>query len=116
MGKALVFQLGYVLGSVAAASYFGSRIAQLLKSYRRNSSEGLSHYTFYIMIAGNLTYGISVLLESTGWHYVLHHMPWLVGSLGVCFADSAVAVQCFYYNRRKPSTTVKQPAPEKDRP
>lgn len=45
---------------------------------------------------GNTLYGLSVLLknpeegQSEG-SYVLHHLPWLVGSLGVLLLDAIVS-------------------------
>jgi hypothetical protein len=47
-----------------------------------------------------MSFRISVLLESTGWIYLLRHLPWLAGSLGCCFFDMLMIGQVYYYASR----------------
>ena len=59
--------------------------------YKRQSTDGLSCVMFVLAVLGNITYGLSILVRSLDGNYVLKHLPWLVGSLGVVFLDLAVS-------------------------
>lgn len=91
---------GYIIGSFASFCYFAGRIPQIRTNYYRKSCEGLSPIMFYIIIVANLTYGFSVILETTGWLYIIRHLPWLAGSLGCCFFDCVILSQLYYYKKR----------------
>ncbi|KAE9551046.1 hypothetical protein FO519_005746 [Halicephalobus sp. NKZ332] len=91
---------GYIIGSFASFCYFAGRIPQIRTNYYRKSCEGLSPVMFYIIIVANLTYGFSVILETTGWLYIIRHLPWLAGSLGCCFFDCIILSQFYYYKKK----------------
>ncbi|KAL0187101.1 hypothetical protein M9458_018771, partial [Cirrhinus mrigala] len=53
---------------------------------------GVSFFLFALVILGNTTYGISVLLKNPDpgqgeASYIVHHLPWLIGSLGTLSLD-----------------------------
>ncbi|XP_025134623.2 lysosomal amino acid transporter 1 homolog isoform X1 [Bubalus kerabau] len=88
--------IGFVIGSVSSALYLFSRLPQIRTNFLRKSTQGISYSLFALVMLGNTLYGLSVLLknpeegQSEG-SYVLHHLPWLVGSLGVLLLDTIVS-------------------------
>ena len=50
--------VGLVLGWLSACIYLNSRIPQIIKNYKRESTKGLSRTMFVNAIMGNLTYGL----------------------------------------------------------
>ena len=59
--------------------------------YIRQSTDGLSLLMFWLAIFGNITYGLSILIRSVEPQWILKHLPWLIGSLGVVFLDISVS-------------------------
>ncbi|XP_072442629.1 lysosomal amino acid transporter 1 homolog [Chiloscyllium punctatum] len=98
--------IGFTIGSFSSVFYLTSRLPQLCRNWKRKSTEGISPFLFTLMIVGNLTYGLSVLLkeprqgQSEG-NYVVHHLPWLIGSLGTMGLDVAILFQFFIYQEQK---------------
>lgn len=48
---------------------------------------------FWLAIFGNLTYGLAILVRELDSVYVIRHVPWLVGSLGVILLDASVSFE-----------------------
>ncbi|NXD09698.1 LAAT1 protein, partial [Nothocercus nigrocapillus] len=87
---------GFICGCISCVFYLGSRFAQLYKNFQRRSREGTSYMLFTLAIMGNGTYGLSLVLkmpaaESFQALYLLHYLPWLIGSFGVLFIDVFVS-------------------------
>ncbi|XP_010011987.1 PREDICTED: lysosomal amino acid transporter 1 homolog [Nestor notabilis] len=101
--------IGFAIGSVSSLLYLCSRVPQIYTNYKRKSTIGISYSLFALVMLGNSLYGLSVLLknpepgQSEG-DYVLHHLPWLVGSLGVLSLDVVISFQFLAYRRGKPGT------------
>lgn len=56
----------------------------------------MSYFLFALVILGNTTYGLSVLLKNPDdgqgeKSYLIHHLPWLIGSLGTLSLDLIVS-------------------------
>ncbi|XP_042738962.1 lysosomal amino acid transporter 1 homolog [Lagopus leucura] len=100
--------IGFTIGSVSSVLYLCSRLPQIYTNYRRKSTAGVSFLLFALVMLGNLLYGTSVLLknpepgQSEG-DYILHHLPWLIGSLGVLSLDVIISFQFLAYRTGRPS-------------
>ncbi|XP_061745827.1 lysosomal amino acid transporter 1 homolog isoform X2 [Nerophis ophidion] len=94
--------IGFSIGSVSSVLYLFSRLPQMYTNFQRKSTEGVSYFLFALVILGNTTYGLSVLLKNPDQgqgenSYVIHHLPWLIGSLGTLSLDLFVS---FFYKVR----------------
>ncbi|KAM7098934.1 lysosomal amino acid transporter 1 homolog isoform 1-T1 [Molossus nigricans] len=101
--------IGFVIGSVSSVLYLFSRLPQIRTNFLRKSTQGISYSLFALVMLGNTLYGLSVLLknpevgQSEG-SYLLHHLPWLVGSLGVLLLDTIISVQFLVYRNATTSS------------
>uniref|UniRef100_A0A915IBJ2 Uncharacterized protein n=1 Tax=Romanomermis culicivorax TaxID=13658 RepID=A0A915IBJ2_ROMCU len=102
--------VGYILGSLSAACYLAGRLPQLYKNMKRKSTEGVSLLMFLIIITANFLYGLSVLLSGNTFSYVLHHLPWLVGSFACCLLDCLVLYQYFLYRKERDENLLQSTA------
>ncbi|XP_015243073.1 lysosomal amino acid transporter 1 homolog [Cyprinodon tularosa] len=94
--------IGFSIGSVSSVLYLCSRLPQMYTNFKRKSTEGVSYFLFALVILGNTTYGLSVLLKNPEHgqgerSYLVHHLPWLIGSLGTLTLDLIISVQFFIY-------------------
>ncbi|NXX73854.1 LAAT1 protein, partial [Urocolius indicus] len=101
--------IGFTIGSISSVLYLCSRVPQIYTNYKRKSTSGVSYSLFALVMLGNLLYGLSVLLKNPEpgqgeGDYVLHHFPWLVGSLGVLALDMVISFQFLAYQKGRPST------------
>ncbi|XP_012295176.2 lysosomal amino acid transporter 1 homolog isoform X1 [Aotus nancymaae] len=103
--------IGFVIGSVSSVLYLLSRLPQIRTNFLRKSTQGISYSLFALVMLGNTLYGLSVLLknpeegQSEG-SYLLHHLPWLVGSLGVLLLDTIISIQFLVYRRSTPASEL----------
>jgi len=93
--------IGVTFAFFSAALYLASRFPQLIKNFRRKSTEGLSLLMFGMSILGNFLYGVSVLTNVDELHQWRLEMPFLLGSLGTMFLDITIFCQFQYYGEKK---------------
>ncbi|XP_058491012.1 lysosomal amino acid transporter 1 homolog [Solea solea] len=97
---------GYVCGYLASVFYLCSRFPQLYKNFQRQSTEGTSYLLFALAMMGNGTYGLSVIvvlpaLRGSKQTFIIKHLAWLIGSLGVLILDFLVTAQFIMYRKNK---------------
>ncbi|XP_070694982.1 lysosomal amino acid transporter 1 homolog [Pempheris klunzingeri] len=96
--------VGFSIGSVSSLLYLCSRLPQMYTNFKRKSTEGVSYFLFALVILGNTTYGLSVLLKNPDGDqgersYMVHHLPWLIGSLGTLSLDLIISIQFLIYSK-----------------
>ncbi|XP_037354523.1 lysosomal amino acid transporter 1 homolog isoform X2 [Talpa occidentalis] len=108
--------IGFVIGSISSVLYLLSRLPQIRTNFLRKSTQGISYSLFALVMLGNTLYGLSVLLknpeegQSEG-SYLLHHLPWLVGSLGVLLLDTIISIQFLVYRNAANTATSSERQP-----
>uniref|UniRef100_A0A3Q4HQZ5 Lysosomal amino acid transporter 1 homolog n=1 Tax=Neolamprologus brichardi TaxID=32507 RepID=A0A3Q4HQZ5_NEOBR len=103
--------IGFCIGSVSSVLYLCSRGPQIYTNFKRKSTQGVSYFLFALVILGNTTYGLSVLLKNPDLgqdesSYMIHHVPWLIGSLGTLSLDLIISVQFLMYRNAQPRVEV----------
>ncbi|XP_061527688.1 lysosomal amino acid transporter 1 homolog isoform X2 [Phycodurus eques] len=96
--------IGFSIGSISSVLYLFSRLPQIRTNFKRKSTKGVSFFLFALVILGNMMYGLSVLLKNPDQgqgenSYVIHHLPWLVGSLGTLVLDLFITIQFISYRK-----------------
>ncbi|KAM7399519.1 hypothetical protein PAMP_018786 [Pampus punctatissimus] len=96
---------GYICGYLASIFYLCSRFPQLYKNFQRQSTEGTSYLLFALAMMGNGTYGLSVVvvlpaLRGSKQTFIIKHLAWLIGSLGVLILDFFVTAQFIMYRKK----------------
>ena len=109
--------IGQVVAWTSAIMYLGSRLPQLYKNYKRQSTSGLSISLFIAAFFGNLFYSASMLTNPLAWKsyppYGAHGwvgpeasdqltwiqlaLPFFLGAAGVLALDAAMALQFWKY-------------------
>ncbi|XP_072313798.1 lysosomal amino acid transporter 1 homolog [Eucyclogobius newberryi] len=97
---------GFICGYMATIFYLLSRFPQLYKNFQRRSTEGTSYLLFALAMMGNGTYGLSVMLvlpalRGSKQAFILNHLAWLIGSMGVLILDFFVTAQFILYRNNR---------------
>ncbi|NXB69086.1 LAAT1 protein, partial [Struthidea cinerea] len=101
--------IGFTIGSISSVLYLCSRVPQICTNVSAQPG------TPGLLTLGNSLYGLSVLLKNPEpgqgqGDYILHHLPWLVGSLGVLALDVVISFQFLAYRKGRPGTLEERDA------
>lgn len=109
--------VGTILSWLSTVLYLGSRLPQLFKNWRRQSTAGLSPHLFMAAFCGNLLYSSAMLTNPCAWYdfgpyggggwagadgsertkWVAAALPFFIGAAGVLGLDASVGAQFLIY-------------------
>ncbi|EXJ84229.1 hypothetical protein A1O3_04896 [Capronia epimyces CBS 606.96] len=112
---------GTILSWCSTLLYLGSRLPQLYKNWRRQSTAGLSPLLFFAAFCGNFFYSTSLLanpnawedygpyghhgwVDSEGsqrWAWVARAAPFFLGAAGCLSMDALMGIQFMMYGERE---------------
>ena len=119
---------GIVLSWMSTALYLISRLPQLYKNYKRQSTSGLSPLLFMAAFFGNLFYSSSILTNPFVWNnfgpyggggwagaegstrsaFIFRALPFFLGAAGVLILDGLVGVQFLMYGEASSVVVVEE--------
>jgi uncharacterized protein with PQ loop repeat len=91
--------IGTVFGWLGCIGYMLSGEPQIHKNMDRKSVDDVSPYYLALIIAGNGTYTLAVMMRKVDMSFWWAQAPWLLGSIWPMCADIIVACQMCYYGR-----------------
>jgi solute carrier family 66 (lysosomal lysine-arginine transporter), member 1 len=112
---------GTILAWCSTLLYLGSRLPQLYKNWKRQSTAGLSPLLFLAAFCGNFFYSTSMLTNPNAWAdygpyghhgwvdrdgnqrwaWVARAAPFFLGAAGVLFMDAMMGVQFLLYGEKE---------------
>lgn len=93
--------IGTLFGWCGCIGYMLSGEPQIHKNCDRQSVDDVSPYYLALIISGNATYTIAVMIRSMDPSYLWQQAPWIIGSIWPMCADIVVCFQMCYYRRKK---------------
>lgn len=98
---------GWALAWICTSFYILSRIPQIYKNHKRQSTDGLSIALFTFAVCGNITYALSILFHPGHTREtIMESLPYVYGSFGTLFFDAVIFGQFLHY-RKKDATMIK---------
>ena len=112
---------GTILSWCSTVLYLGSRLPQLYKNWKRQSTAGLSPLLFFAAFCGNFFYSASLVTNPSAWAdygpyghhgwidadgnqrwaWVARAAPFFLGAAGVLFMDAMMGIQFVMYGEKE---------------
>jgi solute carrier family 66 (lysosomal lysine-arginine transporter), member 1 len=112
---------GTIISWCSTLLYLGSRLPQLYKNFKRQSTAGLSPLLFFAAFCGNLFYSTSLLTNPFAWNdfgphggngwadkdgsqrlaWIARAAPFFLGAAGVLGLDATMGVQFMMYGEKE---------------
>lgn len=100
--KSESINFGWALAWICTTFYILSRIPQIYKNFKRQSTEGLSIALFSFAVCGNITYALSILCHPGHTREtLLESLPYVYGSFGTLFFDAVIFAQFLNYRKKE---------------
>ncbi|XP_077998105.1 transmembrane protein 44-like [Glandiceps talaboti] len=100
-------KIGYSLGICASIFYWLSRFPTICDIYASVSLPSWKKVFFHLFcVLGGLTYSIAIVTQSLQLEFIIHALPWLLGSLGLAGLDLGIMIQMIVNRKTDGKNTV----------
>eukprot|EP00474_Spongospora_subterranea_P009028 CRZ09486.1 hypothetical protein [Spongospora subterranea] len=98
----LVQYVGLIMAWVSGFMFFFSRVPQIYQNHKAKSVQGLSLSMMSLIMFGNMTLGLQLLLGNNQslYDFLTKTTPFLIGSVGTVFWDFLILFQAVLYNKK----------------
>ena len=101
---------GNVIAYLSLPFYMMSRPMQIIKNYKRKSTEGVSVGMFIVLVTANATQLISLFTMNQERKVLVRKIPYIIGALFPMLCDCTIVFQFVYYNKLKAKRMAQAPS------
>lgn len=89
--------LASIFGWLSCFEYCFSGVPQIIKNHKRKKVSNISPMYIILIIFGEGTYALAVMLRSVDLQYLWQLAPWIIGCFGPLTTDLIIAIQMWKY-------------------
>lgn len=100
------------IGWIATIIFILSRVPQIILNYNRNSTEGLSIFSFIIINLANFFFCMSIVIvlvdvpKNNYLDYLMYNIQWIIGSICTMIFDVIILYQFIKYYKKFPLAVI----------